>query len=828
MNCTRNISILIFSFIYSAVFSQIGNPATQLNDARLLKLHGWNKPTLSDASKTRMYGLMGTAYQRGVDRLSHNPYTVDWLMSDITFKVKRIFTNYSGDVSGRFIELGSLLSRPNKLYPATTLPEVLQEVSKYQKPDGHFGVDIQTGSLIKTNDKVVTMLWGNARILVGLVTASKKFNDQRLLESAKRLGDFYVNTADWLCNPAREAEYKATGTAADSYLVGYFPAIESLAMLYKETNDKRYLDMAERIAAFFYQFDGLPLNHSHGNLSAWRGILDLYNITGKSGYLQKTIAKWKDAVSRGYVWSIGGVGEHWYVDYRGSEGCSESDWLRLNLDLWKYTGQTSYLDMAERLLENQYIQDQTANGGYGMRHFDVIPDVGPIGTFGGVNEWDFCCSFHGPLGLYFFKEYLASSNGNNIYINFPYSYNTQLTSAGNTWNISSASDSLFNISGEKKVKISVTPAGTSSSGQKLKVYMRMPVWAGSVRVNNQPARKAIDGYFLISDKVSGTSEFTVAFKASPFIESRKFAKELPIVNKISTFKDVSLVLGSELLYEYPARNNSLSNLLVLQGTDGQIKMLKDADGSFASVQMPRLDTDRSKIIEALRTAKKTSLMAWPVPGLRRTAFSYNLVVIPEKMLPASEIKKFTNRIKGAEIPHYGCSLEKKEFLWPNTLPWKFTPTGIHVTGGDVGLIEGGGYKDYKFEFDMVLPTEGEGISGWVVRAQDADNYLMLQIQSSDTKYNDPNVKTTPNSLRIIPKMHGQYIIEEPIVIAKNLVTGKKYHVVTQCVDKNISIFIEGEKVASYNTTLRDGLVGFRVSQPLDQGIFSNICLTKIK
>lgn len=39
-----------------------------------------------------------------------------------------------------------------------------------------------------------------------------------------------------------------------------------------------------------------------------------------------------------------------------------------------------------------------------------------------------------------------------------------------------------------------------------------------------------------------------------------------------------------------------------------------------------------------------------------------------------------------------------------------------MTGGDIGLIDAEGYADYRFEFDLALPKEGEGITGWVVRA----------------------------------------------------------------------------------------------------------------
>ena len=71
-------------------------------------------------------------------------------------------------------------------------------------------------------------------------------------------------------------------------------------MLYRATKDDRYLKQAQRMAEFFTKFDALPIDHSHGNLSAWRGILQLYEITGDRKYLDRARAKWDLAVKGGY------------------------------------------------------------------------------------------------------------------------------------------------------------------------------------------------------------------------------------------------------------------------------------------------------------------------------------------------------------------------------------------------------------------------------------------------------------------------------------------------------------------------------------------------
>lgn len=88
---------------------------------------------MAEPKSVELAGPLGEGFERGVKRLSQPPYTTDWLLADVSFKVNRIFTNYSGDVSGRFLELASLT---RDVFPTSTLQPVLAEVSKYQRADG--------------------------------------------------------------------------------------------------------------------------------------------------------------------------------------------------------------------------------------------------------------------------------------------------------------------------------------------------------------------------------------------------------------------------------------------------------------------------------------------------------------------------------------------------------------------------------------------------------------------------------------------------------------------------------------------------------------------
>ena len=103
----------------------------------------------------------------------------------------------------------------------------------------------------------------------------------------------------------------------------------------------------------------------------------LYEATGQAAYLNRVLDHQRQAWDGGFVWPTGGVGERFRVASSTDEGCSEADWLRLNLDLWRVTGEARFLEAADRLLCNHYEMNRTANGGFGHHQF-VCDQEGPL------------------------------------------------------------------------------------------------------------------------------------------------------------------------------------------------------------------------------------------------------------------------------------------------------------------------------------------------------------------------------------------------------------------------------------------------------------------
>ncbi|MGA2034067.1 MAG: beta-L-arabinofuranosidase domain-containing protein [Thermoguttaceae bacterium] len=814
----------------------------------------WPAVTLADAQTVEMAGPLGQALSRGIARLEKPPYTEQWLRADVSFEMERIFTNYSGDASGRFLELAALTSPRGRREPAVLTP-LLATIPRQQKPDGHFGASVDLSKPLAKGSAPIPMLWGNARLLVGLLACAERFGDPQALRAARRLGDFYVSSAEQLCTPAREAEYRASGTYGDSYTCCYFPAIEGLAMLYEATRDDRYLKTARRIADFFARFDALPVDHSHGNLCAWRGILMLYRLTGERRYLDGAVEKWQKAMADGYVWPIGGIGEHWYTAFGIDEGCSESDWLRFNLELWRWTGQARYLDVAERLLVNQYAANQVANGGYGARHFDCDA-TGPVGTAGRIEEWPFCCNFHGPLGLYFLKSYLAAGSRQGVVVNFPIDFRATVLSDGRTWQVNVRHITVGRIAnpdvgrianpsyenqttyGSKYLSRSMQPtveielaARGAAAPTRTTLWLRVPDWARGLKVQDSSGVPIVpviaDGYARIQREFQAGKPIVVALESGLAVERRRFRKPRIEPGRTTRLRNVTLLAGPEVLVA--TAPGGRPTLLATVDSAGRLEL---PDPAGATVLLPNVDVEESAAASALQSGRPVLLRPWSaVTTIRRVALTSDLLVLPRDRLDAKVLANVSYRAAQASAagpaPIFGDHLEKCADLWPANPGWKFTPQGILVSDGDVGLADGQGYADYRFEFDLLLPKEGAGIAGWVVRAASEDHCLMFQLQSADSTFSAPQFKTRPNTLRPHLRHEGAWTILDPIALPEKILRGQSHHVGVECCGRQVDVSLDGRKVYSQQAAdHRTGGVGFRAAGPAEQGLFSNITLRR--
>ena len=327
-------------------------------------------------------------------------YTEDFVLADVTLDTHRRFWNFSGDLSGRWIEALAALP-PLGRSPADLAPLVAKLLAQ-QRPDGRFGRTDLAFTAAETGNEHMALLWGNGRLLVGLMAYWQVTRDAAVLAAARRLAGFLLAVREAARAP--EVMARVEGQGAFGFIC-FTQLAEGLAMLTQATGDGSYAAAAREIVPL------LPprgVQHSHGYLSTLRGAALLHEAGGDPAMLAFAERLYGDLV-RSSDYSIdGGVLEYFgwgdpanakSLDaakaasggFPRNEGCGLADFVRLSLQLHRATQRVEYLERAERCLVNGFAHNQFANGDFGSR---VFFDQG-IQPSPSVDRAWWCCTMHG-------------------------------------------------------------------------------------------------------------------------------------------------------------------------------------------------------------------------------------------------------------------------------------------------------------------------------------------------------------------------------------------------------------------------------------------------
>lgn len=285
--------------------------------------------------------------------------------------------HWGADYMGRWI--GTMAVLGAQTGDLAHVSAMAHELIGHQRADGSFG------SFGEDHD--FQEWFGMGRGLVGLLDYHRVTADPDALTAARRLGDFYV-----------EHYPEAAGVQVECYAT----ALDGLVRLAAVTGDDRYLTVARRAAdsstpvqrlwasnEFGYRGLRVPVAGAvHCHLLAGRGLLDLFERTHDGRY-QDAVDALYDHITSEALSVNGSVGE-FLMGAEESETCADADWLRLNLQLWRATGEDRYLEMAEHVLLNALFFDQTDTGAFTYRR-------GVQGRPGA--SFDACCSSHGPRAM---------------------------------------------------------------------------------------------------------------------------------------------------------------------------------------------------------------------------------------------------------------------------------------------------------------------------------------------------------------------------------------------------------------------------------------------
>ena len=327
-------------------------------------------------------------------------YTEDFVLADVTLDTRRRFWNFSGDLSGRWVEALAALPTAGRS-PADLAPLVAKLLS-HQRPDGRFGRTDLAFTAAETGNEHMALLWGNGRLLVGLMAFWQATRDASVLAAARRLAVFLLAVRE--ATKAPEVMARVEGQGAFGFIC-FTQLAEGLALLTQATGDASYVAAGRAIVPLLQP---RGVQHSHGYLSTLRGALLLHEAAGHPDMLAFAERLYGELVGSTDYTIDGGVLEYFgWGDpanaaslaaakaasgvFPRNEGCGLADFVRLSLQLHRATGLVEYLDRAERCLVNGFAHNQFTNGDFGSR---VFFDQG-IQPSPSVDRAWWCCTMHG-------------------------------------------------------------------------------------------------------------------------------------------------------------------------------------------------------------------------------------------------------------------------------------------------------------------------------------------------------------------------------------------------------------------------------------------------
>jgi hypothetical protein len=327
-------------------------------------------------------------------------YTEDFILADVTLDRRRRFWNYSGDLSGRYVEALAVLPPAGRA--SSELRPLVAKLLAEQRPDGRFGRADLAFTPAETGNEHMALLWGNGRLLVGLMAHWEATRDAATLAAARRLAAFLLGVRE--ASMAPEVIARLEGQGASGFIC-FTQLAEGLALLTRATGDASYAEAARAIVPLLQP---RGVQHSHGYLSTLRGAVLLHEVAGHADMLALAerlyteLVRSTDYTVDGGVLEYFGWGDPTKADslaaaraasgqFPRNEGCGLADFVRLSLQLHRATGRAEYLERAERCLVNGFAHNQYANGDFGSR---VFFDRG-IQPTPSVNRSWWCCTIHG-------------------------------------------------------------------------------------------------------------------------------------------------------------------------------------------------------------------------------------------------------------------------------------------------------------------------------------------------------------------------------------------------------------------------------------------------
>lgn len=256
------------------------------------------------------------------------------------------------------------------------------------------------------------------KIYAGLIDA------HRLTGSSKAL-DVVIKLADW----AKKGTDRLDDEQFERMLICEHGGMnEVFADLYILTNNKDYLDLAERFCQKLILdplskgIDELEGKHANTQIPKVIGAAKLHEITGKKYYRHIALFFWEQVVKRrSYVFGGNSNREHFgpedveELGIMSGETCNTYNMLKLTEILYSWERKAEYMDFYERALYNHILASQDPESG--MKMYFIPTQPGHFKIYSSPDDSFWCCVGTGMENPARYTRSIYSFGENGIYIN---------------------------------------------------------------------------------------------------------------------------------------------------------------------------------------------------------------------------------------------------------------------------------------------------------------------------------------------------------------------------------------------------------------------------
>jgi uncharacterized protein len=394
------------------------------------------------------------------------------------------------------------------------LQHSVQQLLATQSADGYIG-NYAAGSHLEAWD-----IWGRKYTLLGLLAWFDMTGDRTALDAAKRAATHLLSEA----GPGRADIVRCglyRGMASSSVL-------EPMVLLYRRTNDERYLRFAEHIVSRWSSgkgprlvesaLAGVPVGRrfprpkkwftwengekAYEMMSCYTGLIELFRETGRQEWLEAALRTYESI--RDTEINIAGCGSAQECWYGGAarqtqpapdpmETCVAVSWIQLCTHLLRITGDSRFADEIERTAYNALLGAMTPDGSAFGKYSTLAGkrELGPPQCGMELN----CCTASGPRGIMLLPQVavMMAEEGPAVNLYSEGIWNMKLPS-GRPCRIKVKTD--YPVSG--RVDLTIEPERAES----FPLLLRVPAWSGqtTIAVHGAKIREARPGAYTTVER----------------------------------------------------------------------------------------------------------------------------------------------------------------------------------------------------------------------------------------------------------------------------------------------------------------------------------------